>query len=50
MTPMSTRGRSQRQGLWPKPDAEGLGLVYRPLRNRLGDDAPDGASVPVPVL
>lgn len=31
ITLISTRGRSERQGLWPKPNCEGLGLIYLPL-------------------
>lgn len=47
---MSTRSCSECQGLWPPLDCQGVGLIYGPLRDCLGDDTPDGTALPPPVL
>lgn len=47
---VSTRSCPECQGLWPPLDCEGVGLIYGPLWNCLGDDTPDGTALPAPVL
>ncbi len=47
---VSTRSCSECQGLRPPLYCQGVGLIYGPLRDCLGDDAPDGTALPPPVL
>lgn len=47
---VSTRSCPECQGLWPKLYCQGVGHIYRPLWNRLGDDTPDGTALPPAVL
>lgn len=47
---VSIRSCPECERLWPPTDCQGVGLVYRPLWNCMGDDALNGTALSTPVL